>query len=375
MAIDKEKSIKIRMFSPYISKGAISRINETLSTKYIGEGPVVKAFEKKFSNLLRTPYPVAVNSCTSAIHLALVMAGVSPGDEVITTAQTMMATCHPILQQFAKPVFADIQYLTGNIDPDDIEHRITERTKAILVVHWGGYPSDLKEIHKIADKHNIPVIEDAAHALGATYKGKFIGTISPYTCFSFQAIKHITCGDGGMLCLNNKEKYNESRRRRWYGIDRINRKPSILGEPEWNVTEVGFKYHMNDLAASIGIENLNNLKLILKKRNEIVKRYTKELSNIKGIKFFERKSDRTNANWLFSMHVARRNDFIKMMLKKGIEVSVVHNRIDKNDIFGPLRKDLIELENFNRTSISIPLHNNLIDEDITYIIESIKGGW
>ena len=367
-------NLKIRMFSPYVSKKAGAAVNKVLKSRYLGEGPVVREFEKKFSGLIGAKYPVAVNSGTSALHLAVVMANVKPGDEVITTAQTMMATSHTILAQFAKPVFADIQYETGNIDTNDIEHRITKKTKAILPVHWTGYPCDMDQIHEIAKKHDLPVIEDAAHALGAYYKGKAVGTISPYTCFSFQAIKHVTTADGGMLCIDSKEKYDEARRRRWFGIDRDNRKPSILGEPEWNVNEVGYKYHMNDFSASLGLENLKELKSILKRRAEIVKRYNEELSKIKSIKLFERKSDRKSANWLFSMHVERRNNFIKMMLKKGIEVSVVHNRIDKNDAFGPLRKDLKQLARFTETHVSLPLHNYLSDDDVDYILKCIRGG-
>ena len=368
-------NLKIRMFSPYVSPKSITHVEKVLKSGYLGEGPIVKEFEKTFSQLTGSKYPVAVNSGTSAIHLAVVMAGVKPGDKVITTAQTMMATSHAILAQFAKPVFADIQYETGNINPKDIEKRITKKTKAILPVHWTGYPCDMDEIHEIAEKHSLPVIEDAAHALGAYYKKKPVGTNSPYTCFSFQAIKHVTTADGGMICLDNKEKYDDARRKRWFGIDRDKRKPSILGEPEWNVTEVGYKYHMNDFSAALGIENLKELKQILKRRAEIVKRYREGLSKIKNIKLFERKSDRESANWLFSMHVKKRVDFIRMMLKKGIEVSVVHNRIDSNGAFGPLRKDLRQLAKFTETHISIPLHNCLSDDDVDYILKCIRGGW
>ena len=143
---------------------------------------------------------------------------IGPGDEVISTPYTMVATNTGILEQFANPVFADIKYEKFNIDPDNIERRINEKTKAIMCVHWGGYPCDIDEIHKIASNHNLPVIEDAAHALGASYKNKPIGVISDYTVFSFQAIKHLTTVDGGMLSIKNNNKYQEALRRRWFGI-------------------------------------------------------------------------------------------------------------------------------------------------------------
>ena len=365
----------IRMFVPHVSEEAIARVADTLRSGWIGEGPVVKAFEEKFKEIIGTPYPVAVNSGTSALSLAVVMAGVKCGDEVITTAQTMMATSHVIIAQQAKPVFADIQYMMGNIDPNDIEHRISEKTKAILVVQWGGYPCDIDEIHEIAAKYRLPVIEDAAHALGAQYKGKPIGSISPFTCFSFQAIKHITTGDGGMLCLLDKDRYEEAKRRRWYGIDRERRKPSILGEAEWNVKENGYKYHMNDIAGSLGLEHIKEVKGILSRRATIANRYRKELRNITGIRLFENKEDRFSANWLFSIHVERREDFARAMKERGVEVSVVHLRIDTNDVFGGIRNDLPELERFTATHISIPVHDRLTDEDVDYVIKSIKKGW
>ncbi|MBS3125467.1 DegT/DnrJ/EryC1/StrS family aminotransferase [Candidatus Woesearchaeota archaeon] len=208
---------------------------------------------------LKIPFPVTVNSGTAAVHLALDIAGVGPGDEVITTSLTCAATNHAILMQYAKPVFADVQYDTGNIDPEDIEHRITPKTKAVLVVHWAGYPCDMDEINAIAKKHNLPVIEDAAHAMGASYKGKPMGTISDFTCFSLQAIKHITTGDGGILCTNNIQDYQKGIRRRWFGIDRNHRIPSVLGHADYDIVERGFKYHMNDIAAAIGLAQLPDL--------------------------------------------------------------------------------------------------------------------
>lgn len=369
------KTRKINMFSVYMSEKSVKRVAAILRSGFIGEGAAVREFERLLTDIAHASYPVALNSATSALHLALVMAGVKSGDEVITTAQTMMAPAHAILYQSAKPVFADVQYLTGNIDPKDIERRVTERTRAVLVVHWGGYPCDMDEIHAVARKYSLAVIEDAAHALGATYRGKPIGSISGYTCFSFQAIKHVTCGDGGALCLLNEKDYHQARRRRWYGIDRDNRKPSILGEPIWNVTEVGYKYHMNDIAASIGIENLKLLPEILNRRRKTADYYREQLQDVPGITLFEKKSDRVGANWIFTMHVQNREGFAKMMRSKGVEASIVHLRIDRNDIFGPVRQDLPALDRLTKTHISLPLHMGLTDEDIAYVVKCIKEGW
>jgi len=363
------------MFAPFVSERAIERVCLTLRSGYIGEGPVVAEFEAAFKNQLHTPFALGVTSGTTALHLALAVAGVGPDDEVITSAQTMMATSHAILAHYAKPVFADIQFQTGNMNPTDIEHRINKRTKAILIVHWAGYPCDLDEIHAVASKYDLPVIEDAAHALGATYKGQTIGGISPFTCFSFQAIKHITTGDGGMMCFTQEEDFDKARRRRWYGIDRKKREPSILGEPVWDVSEVGYKSHMNDIAASLGVEHLKDLETQLKRRESIVSTYRKKLEGQSGISLFDKKEDRTSANWLFTMHVENREDFAKMMKSKGIEASVVHLRIDMNSIFSPRQNDLKTLDKFNLSHISLPLHSFLSDADVEYIIECIQEGW
>ena len=375
LRVEEERRRRVVMFAPYVSERAVERVVRTLRSGYIGEGPVVAEFEEEFRRRFGIPYVVALNSCTSALHLALVLAGVGVGDEVITTAQTMMATSHAVLMQGARPVYADIQYLTGNIDPSDIEHRITERTKAVLCVHWGGYPCDLDEINALARSYGLTVIEDAAHALGAFYRGRFIGSISSYTCFSFQAIKHLTTGDGGLLALTDEEKFHEARRRKWFGIDRVNRRASILGEPEWNVTELGFKYQMNDIAASLGVEHLREFMDILDRRIWIASWYRRELSRVDGVMLFEERSDRRSAYWLFPVHVERREDFCRAMRSRGVEVSVVHLRIDRNDVFGGVREDLPVLARFTESQVCLPIHNLLTDDDVSYVIDSVKKGW
>jgi perosamine synthetase len=366
----------IRMFCPHTPETVINKFAETWKSGWIGQGPKVDEFEKEFSRKFGLKYVVSLNSATSGLRLAYAMAGVGPGDEVITTPYTMVATNTAILEQFAKPVFADIQYETANIDPQDIEHRITEKTKAIVCVHWGGYPCDIDEIHKIASDHNLLVIEDAAQALGAMYKGKPIGSLSDFTVFSLQAVKHITTGDGGMLSVLNEEKYKEALRRRWFGIDRAGRKPSILGhDPTYDIWEVGYKYHMNDIAATIGLEQLKYFDSIFRRRAHIAKIYREELEGLPGVTLLENKNDRVHANWLFAMHVERRTEFAKAMHSRGIEVAVHNWRNDKYTVFGGLRKDLPNTERINETLICIPLHHKLSDEDVDYIINSIKKGW
>lgn len=365
----------ISLFKPYVNERAIELVAETLRSGWIGEGPKVREFEARIGAMVGSPFPVAVNSGTSALHLALLVAGIRPGDEVITTAQTMLATTQAILACSAVPVYADVQYGTGNIDPADIARRITPRTRAILAVDWGGYPCDYEELLSIGRSHGLEVIEDAAHALGATYKGKLAGSVCPYTCFSFQAIKHLTTGDGGMVCVSNEEDYYTAIRLRWFGIDRFKRQPSVLGEPIWNVKELGFKYHMNDVAAAIGLGNLEDWEMILSRRQQIAAAYRNALSSVPGVRLFGRQSDRQSADWLFSIHVERREDFCRAMQARGVPVSVVHLRIDRNDICGGERDDLPVLARFTETHVSLPLHPLLTDEDVQFVIESVRAGW
>lgn len=362
-------------FSVHISKKAQQLVQETLESTFISEGKRVKEFENSLEQLLGLSRPVAVNSGTSALHLGLVVANVKDGDEVILPPQTFVATGIVILQQRAKPVFADIQYKTGNIDPDSIRSKITEKTKAIIPVHWGGYPCDMDEINEIAKEHNLVVIEDAAHALGARYHGKPIGAVSRFTAFSFQAIKHLTTGDGGALCCLFEEDFKAARNLRWFGIDREKSKPTILGERKYNIETAGFKYHMSDIAAAIGLGNLENFAQRLKLRKAIARRYREELSGISGLQLLEYQEDRESSFWLFTVLVEKRENFIKVLQAKGIPTSVVHQRIDRNSIFGDVRHELTNQEKFDNKQISLPLHPDLTEEDVEQVIKTIKGGW
>ncbi len=244
-----------------------------------------------------------------------------------------------------------------------------------MLVHWAGYPCDLKEINEIAHKHNIPVIEDAAHAIGAEYQGKPIGSISDFTCFSFQAIKQLNTVDGGMLVVKDDDLYNSAIRRRFIGIDKRKKIDSYIERFDTNVFEVGYKFNMNDITATMGLEQLKYIDEKLKRRADIVKAYRNAFRDNKDIILFEDKSDRKSGNWLFSMHVNRRDDFAKMMKSYNIDCSVVHTRNDILPIFGGKVNDLPNTDKLSESIISIPLHTKLTDEEVNYIIKAINSGW
>lgn len=366
--------MKYPIFNTYISPDALGNVESVLKSTFLSEGQIVKAFELKLEQLLGLKNCVTLNSGTSALHLALVLAGVTEGDEVIVPAQTFVATGLVVIQQKAKVVFADIDYNTGNISVDSIKQKITSKTKAIIPVHWGGYPCNMDEINALAKQYHITVIEDAAHALGATYKNKFVGEISDYTCFSFQAIKHLTTGDGGAISFANKDVCDDALKYKWFGIDRKNAELSELGERQYNIEHLGYKYHMNNYAASLGLANLNGFLERLDNRKKLAEYYTRELANVPGIRLFEYNKDRQSAYWLFGFHVEKRLDFIKALKDKDITASVVHQRIDRNKVFGGM-SDLPNQKMFDSTQIHIPIHDAISLEGADFIVNTIKNGW
>ncbi|ETW94426.1 MAG: hypothetical protein ETSY1_34865 [Candidatus Entotheonella factor] len=317
---------------------------------------------------------VAVNSCTSAITLVLHLSGVTAGDEVITTPMTCTATNEPILHTGARLRWADVDLDTGNIDPSSILPLINERTKAIVAVHWGGIPCDLDTLSEIAEKHDCVLIEDAAHALGASYHERPIGHHGHFVCFSFQAVKLITTGDGGVLACREPMVAQRARRLRWYGIDRDRR--AEFGE-DYPIDELGFKFHMNDIAAAIGISAMPHLSELLEHRAQIATLYDTELSSCEGIHLLSRAQHLTSANWLYTLRVERRNDFRRALAEAGIETSPVHQRNDQYTAFPPLEPDypLPGLEAFTQQMVCIPIGHWVTLEDAERIVSVIREGW
>ena len=379
----------ISLFFPTLNKERIiEKLNEVFSNKIIGEGDRVREFEQKIGEFLANLYPgiyynvASTNSCTAALHLAYILSGVGEKDEVILPVLTCTATTHPILWLKAKPVFADIQKDTLNIDPKDIEKKITVKTKAIVVMHNGGLPCDMDEIMDIAKKNNIKVIEDAAQAFGGEYKGRKLGTIGNYGCFSFQAIKILTTGDGGALICKNDDDYKRAKRLRWYAIDReIQKKRGSLIPSDFcglfeqramtfDIEEMGYKYNMNNITASIGLANLEKIYEYLAQRKEIANIYREELKDIKGITLL--KNDPGNANWLFQILVEDRIKFQEEMGKRGIETNMVQVRNDLYKAFGGKRQNLPIMDKLENSYCSLPMHNNLTEKDIYFICQKIK---
>ena len=365
----------MELFHTEITPQAIELVTQTLQAAWVNEGPRVAQFEAALASQLGLSHPVALNSGTAALHLALALADVGPGDEVILPAQTFVATGLAVLMQRATPVFADIDPATGNLAPQAIREKITPRTRAILPVHWSGYPCDLDEIGQIAAQNGLVVIEDAAHALGATYKGQPIGAISRFTCFSFQAIKHLTTGDGGVLCCLDPADERQARCRRWFGIDRQAARSTSRSDRSFDIEVLGYKYHMNDLAASLGLGNLAAFPAQLTRRREIAAHYRQRLAGVPGLTLLRCDSDRQHAYWVFTILVDRRDDFTRCLKDRGVPTSVVDLRIDRFRVFGGQADDLPGQAEFDARQVAIPVHAALTADDVESIINAIRRGW
>lgn len=366
----------IVLFHPFIPEEAKKLVNQTLNTRWIGQGPKVDLFEQKFKEkFAKDRFPLAVGSGTDALHLAYILCGLKPGDEVITTVFTCTATNIPLLYMGIDIKFADIQPNTMNIDPISVKNLISEKTKAIICVHYGGLPCDMDELNQIANDYNIPIIEDAAQAIGAKYKGKYIGEISKFTIFSFQAIKQITTGDGGMLvCLDNN-LYEKGKRIRWFGIDRAAKQG---GTWENDIYEIGYKYQMTDIGAAMGLAGLEKFDLVDAHRKKLYNEYIDNLKNFNDVKIIgSNMQDREHVAWINTVLVEDRYNLQLKLRENKIESNQVHFRNDRYSIFKEFCKNsqFPAMDSIEDKYLVLPLHMNISVSDVQRICAVIKSGW
>ena len=362
------------LFYPNVPESAVEAVTKVLHSRWIGQGPRVAEFEQEFSKRFAGDCTsLAVGSGTDALHLSYILAGLQPGDEVITPVFTCTATTIPFLYMGVTFRFADVDPATLNISIPHVRELINEKTKAIVCVHYGGLPCDMDELLAIAAEYNIPVIEDAAHALGATYHGKQIGSISHFTMFSFQAIKHITTGDGGMVTIRDKNIVPKGERVRWFGIDRSNKQKGTWENDIW---EVGYKYQMTDIAAAMGLAALKEFDKTLAYRQKLFGIYSRELRNVPGLKLIGTDyTDRTHAAWLCTAIVENRVGFMNYLRENKIESGQIHYRNDRYSVLGGRREDMPNMDSVEDKYIVLPLNNHLSEQQIEYVCATIKRGW
>lgn len=396
----KKPKETIQLFKVFMAPTAAEEVGKVLNSGYIGQGEKVEVFEKQLKDTLNNDHLITLNSGTSGLHLALHLLkkpqensrsyhgvvrtedywpGIQEGDEVLATALTCTASNFPILANGLKIKWVDVDPETLNMDLDDLERKITPKTKAILLVHWGGYPNDLDRIKQIQQKSKElygfkpAVIEDGAHSFGSKYRGKHLGNHGNIVMYSLQAIKHITAVDGGILTLPHQELYNRAKLQRWYGIDRDSNRKDFRCEAD--IEEWGFKFHMNDVCATVGIENLKHAENIISRHQDNAAYYDKHLQGVRGVTTLTRHADRESAFWIYSLLVEDRDKFMEHMKKCGIIVSQVHERNDKHSCVREAKTPLPTLDRIIGKVVSIPVGWWVTDEEREYIVECIKKGW
>ncbi|MBB2184189.1 UDP-4-amino-4,6-dideoxy-N-acetyl-beta-L-altrosamine transaminase [Lachnospiraceae bacterium MD1] len=369
------------MYIPYgtqsIDDDDIQAVINTLKADYLTTGPKISEFEDCVAKYVGAKYAVAVSNGTAALHVACLAAGISKGDEVITTPITFVASANSVLYCGATPVFADIDPKTYNIDPKDIRKKITAKTKAIIAVHFTGQPCDMDEIKKIADEFNLIVIEDAAHALGAVYKGRRIGTISDMTTFSFHPVKHITTGEGGMIVTNNKELYQKLSIIRSHGITR---NPELMscndGPWYYQQLELGYNYRMTDIQCALGISQMKKLDFFISRRLEIVDRYNNAFKDNENILIPYQLDGCYNSWHLYVIQVMNRDRrrVVEALIAKGIGVNVHYIPVYTQPYYRSHGySDVVcpNAETAYSRFISLPIFPKLSKEEQDYVIEQV----
>lgn len=364
----------IKLFKPFIPPGIDEPLLETLHSGYITQGEKVEEFEDRLMEHLHNKWVLSLNSGTAALHLAMRLADIGPGDEVITTPMTCIATNVPIVWERARIVWADVDPKTGLIDPDDISRKITPKTKAVVTVDWGGMPVDYDRISEICMTNGLWFISDAAHSLGAYYEqNRPVGnaTLADMTAFSFQAIKTITTVDGGALSFAGPKQYERGKRLRWFGVDRENK---VQFRGELDVPEVGLKMHMNDVNATIGIQSIKFLDANVRMQRTNASMYMNSLDDgYYEVPNFLRGGAK-GACWLMVVllpNSQERADFVEYMRREDVEVSQVHWRNDRHSAFADFLPDnpLPGLDSYSDRMICIPVHSQLTRREINDVID------
>ncbi len=375
------KAKEIPFHKPFIGKEEVKNVLSVLKNGWLTMGEKTLEFERNFSKYTGAKNSIAVNSCTAALHLALSAIGLKEGDEVIIPDMTFTATGEVVIYFKAKPVIVDVKEGDLLIDPEEIEKKITKKTKVIIPVHYGGQPCDMDEILEIAKRNNLFVIEDSAHCLPALYKGKKIGTIGDITCFSFYATKTITAGEGGMCTTENYEWAEKIKILRLHGISRDAWKRYDKGGSwYYEVVEAGFKYNITDLQAAIGVEQLKKADYFYEERKKIASKYIESFKDLEGLRTLNLNKDRTNSWHLFPIFLnlnylkISRDEFILKLKEKGIGTSVHFIPLHRHPLYKKIgfeEKTFPISEKVYPTIISLPIYPELKKKEQEYIIENI----
>ncbi len=368
---------------PHITQVEIDEVVDTLRSGWLTTGPKTKRFEREFAQRVGAPHALAVNSATAAMHLALDAIGLQPGDEVIVPVYTFTATAEVVVYFRARPVLVDVDPVTCNIDSAQLEKHITARTRAIMVVHIAGLPAEMDAIHALAKAYSLPVIEDAAHAFPAKYKGRTIGALSDFTAFSFYVTKTLATGEGGMLTTAHSEYAERIAMMTLHGISRDAWK-RYTSEGSWyyEVLHAGYKYNMTDIAAAIGLQQLARSEWLLERRRAIARRYTEAFSHLPEL---ETPPDPAHVEHAWHLYMVRlrlerltltRDAFIQALTKANIGSSVhfipLHLHPFYRDTYHLAADDFPAALGAYRRVISLPIYPGMTDEDVEDVIAAVE---
>jgi len=383
--------MNLQLFKVFMSEDVLEPLNKVLMSGYVTQGKEVEKYETELKKFINNENLLTVNSGTSGLTLAMRLLknkdesfdwpGFNENDIVLTPSLTCFATTCSILANNVKIRWLDVDLNTANIDLKDLKSKLNKYTKVIYLVHWGGMPLDLEELDKICNEHKLKygfkpmIVEDCAHAFGAEFNGKKLGNHGNICVFSTQAIKHLTSGDGGFITLPHKSLYDRCKLLRWFGIDRDKRNYKKKDfRLEHNILEYGYKFHMNDINATIGLYNLPHIpKLIEKNRNNGIY-FDKNLKNLKNIKLMKNDDKFNSSYWLYTIRILnnKKQNFIDKMKEVGIIASQVHNRNDIYSSVDEFREILPNLDILEKELVCIPVGWWLKEEDLNYIVEQIN---
>ncbi len=366
---------------PWIDETEIEAVSQVLASKWISTGARVREFERAFAEYIGVKHAIAVSSCTAALHLSLVVSGVGVGDEVITTPYTFTATAEAIRYVGAKPVFVDIVPDTLNIDIDKVEQAVTPNTKAIMPVHIAGLPCDMDSLQDICQRHNLVLIDDAAHAIPTMYKGSYIGNLGDISCFSFYANKNMTTGEGGMITTNNDSLAEPLRTMRLHGIDKDawarQSKRSIW---RYDITTEGYKYNMTDIQAAMGLCQLMKLNKQHERRQMFAEIYQTELQKFSQIKtpfIPETQNEHAWHLYIIQLQTGNRDNFVESLRDANIECSVHYIPLHLFEYYqkqyGYTVGDFPHAEAVFERVVSLPLHPGLTESDVHQVIDTISS--
>ena len=368
--------------SPKIEQEEIDEVVDSLKSGWISTGPKVAKFEALFKDYIGSKHALALNSCTAGLHLSMIVAGLKPGDEVITTPMTFGATGNSIIHSGAKPVFVDINLPAMNIDPFKIEEKITPKTKAILPVHFAGRPCNMRTIKEVAQKHHLTIIEDAAHAIEATYHGQKIGTISDLTVFSFYVTKNLVTGEGGMITTENDTYAEKIQTYALHGMSRgAWKRYSDEGFKHYGIVYPGFKYNMMDIQASLGIHQLKRIENYYKRRKEIWQRYDEAFCNLPLDTPPPPEENTRHAYHLYTILLrleelnADRDTIQQALFEENIGTGIhfisLHLHPYYQETFGFKKDDFPNAAYVSERTISLPFSSKLSDEDVDDVIKTV----